>query len=232
MNTQEFIDIEQLRLEAYRLLADGYHRPDPSLPDSMTKLKILLEPVCREAVAFADGMLADIASTGDTGSLEVDYTRLFVGPFNVPAPPYGSVYLEGERQVMGASTADVRKRYLTAGLDLDAGFKDAPDHIAAELEFMHFLIFKAMEAAGSGDFNQVITCLLDQKYFLEIHLGAWIHDFSESVVENANTSFYRNLARATKTFIKEDYRKLSSALTSWSYNSEETHEVASFSGQC
>ena len=232
MNTQDFINLEQVRLEAYRLLADGYHRPNPNFPDGLAKLKICLEQVCREAGKYVDRMQADIAGVDDTEILQVDYARLFVGPFNLPAPPYGSVYLEGERQVMGASTADVQKRYQAAGLDVDAGFKDAPDHIAAELEFMHFMIFKAMEAAASGDFNLVVTRLLDQKSFLEIHLGAWIHKFAENIVDNANTSFYRNLARATAAFIKDDYRILSSALTSWSYNPEEYNKIETFTGQC
>jgi TorA maturation chaperone TorD len=51
-----------------------------------------------------------------------------VGPFLVPAPPYGSVYLEDNRQLMGDSTIDVRRHYLSLGLDLSADFMEAlPD---------------------------------------------------------------------------------------------------------
>ena len=37
----------------------------------------------------------------------VDYAALFVGPFELPAPPYGSVYLERSQRVMGDSTMKV-----------------------------------------------------------------------------------------------------------------------------
>jgi TorA maturation chaperone TorD len=176
-------------------------------------------------------MQADMAGKVGPEDLEVDYARLFVGPFNLLAPPYGSVYLEGERQLMGVSTADVQKRYQAAGLDVATGFKDAPDHIAAELEFMHFLIFKAMEAANQGDVNGIVTCLLNQQSFLEQHLGAWIQEFAGNVVDNAKTAFYRNLARATEAFIKDDYHIISSVLTSWSSNPEKSAEIESLSGQ-
>lgn len=230
MNTQNFFDLEYLRLEAYRLLADGYYRPEQSLLDSLVKLKTCMEQLCSEAGKYINSM----QEPGMVGpaDLEVDYARLFMGPFNVLAPPYGSVYLENERRVMGASTADVQKRYQAAGLDVATGFKDAPDHIAAELEFMHFLIFKAMEAANDGDVNRVATCLLTQQSFLEVHLGAWVAEFVGNVVDNAKTSFYRNLGRATEAFIKDDYHIISSVLTSWSSNPEKSAEIESVSGQC
>ena len=232
MNTQDFLELEYLRLDAYRLLADSYHRPEPSLLDGTGKLKSCMERICSEAGQYISSMQSDIAGMARVETLEVDYARLFVGPFNLMAPPYGSVYLEGERQVMGASTADVQMRYRAAGLDVDTGFKDAPDHVAAELEFMHFLIFKAMEAAGQGDADQVIACLTNQQSFLEIHLGAWIHEFAGKVIENATISFYRNLVRATEEFLKNDYHILTSVLTAWSSNSEKSVEIESPCEQC
>jgi TorA maturation chaperone TorD len=232
MNTQDFFELEYLRLDAYRLLADGYHRPEQSLLDNLGKLATCMERVCSDAGQHIKSIQAGISGMERMEMLDVDYARLFVGPFNLLAPPYGSVYLEGERQVMGASTADVQMRYRAAGLDVDTGFKDAPDHIAAELEFMHFLIFKAMEAADKGDDDHVVANLTNQQAFLEIHLGAWIHEFAGKVVDNAATSFYRNLARATETFVRDDYHILTSFLNSWSPNPEKSAEIESLCGQC
>jgi TorA maturation chaperone TorD len=232
MNTQDFFELEYLRLDAYRLLADGYHRPEQSLLDNLGKLATCMERVCSDAGQHIKSIQAGISGMEGMEMLDVDYARLFVGPFNLLAPPYGSVYLEGERQVMGASTADVQMRYRAAGLDVDTGFKDAPDHIAAELEFMHFLIFKAMEAADKGDDDHVVANLTNQQAFLEIHLGAWIHEFAGKVVDNAATSFYRNLARATETFVRDDYHILTSFLNSWSPNPEKSAEIESLCGQC
>ncbi len=162
----------------------------------------------------------------------MEHARLFIGPYSLLAPPYGSVYLESERKIMGNSTMDVINRYRQSGLIVAEDFKDAPDHIAAELEFMHFLIFKAMEAANQGDVNGIVTGLLNQQSFLEQHLGAWVHEFAGNVVENAKTPFYRNLARATEVFIKDDYHIISSVLTSGSSNPEKFAELESLSGHC
>lgn len=232
MNTRDFCELEYLRLDAYRLLADGYHRPEKSLLDNLGKLTNCMERICSEAGQSIKRMQAAIAGKEGAGLLEVDFARLFVGPFNLLAPPYGSVYLEGERQVMGASTADVQMRYRAAGLDVDAGFKDAPDHVAAELEFMHLLIFKTLEATSQGDTDHFLACLKNQQSFLEIHLGAWVHDFAGKVIENATTSFYRNLARATETFITEDYHILTSVLTASLPINEKSNELEALCGQC
>ena len=57
---------------------------------------------------------------------------------------------------MGDSTMDVRMRYGDARLELAADFKEAPDHIAAELEFMHFLIFKEIAVTLRYDMDRAI----------------------------------------------------------------------------
>ena len=111
-------------------------------------------------------------------------------------------------------------------------FKDAPDHIAAELEFMHYLIYKEIEAANRGDDNSIFTCLADQQSFLKFHLGAWVPEFGRSVLDNGNTTFYQDLARITDGFIKDDYQSISEVLASKTSNSGEFVEFESFPGQC
>lgn len=232
MNTRDFFTHEHLRLEAYRLLADGYYLPEQRLLDGLLKLEVCLEQICNEAGKYAKKMQVGIGNIDGPEYLKVDYARLFVGPYNLMAPPYGSVYLENERLLMGNSTADVQKRYEEAGLDVATGFKDAPDHIAAELEFMHFLIFKEMEAINQGDVKNIVNYFLNQQSFLEDHLGAWMSEFAGNVADNAKTPFYQNLARATEAFITDDYHIISSVLVSLQSNSEKPIEIESFSGQC
>jgi TorA maturation chaperone TorD len=224
MNTQDILDHEHLRFKTYRLLANAYYLPDQNLQDSLTKLGKCLEQICGEAGKYVKKIQADMGQKEGPEYLNVDYAKLFAGPFNLLAPPYGSVYLEDQRMVMGNSTVDVQKRYQEAGLDVDAKFKDAPDHIAAELEFMHFLVFKEMEASSEGGAGAFINCLLIQRSFLEDHLGAWISDFAGNIVNNAQTSFYQNLALATESFVKDDYHTISSMSRSWYSNIEKPVE--------
>jgi len=94
--------------------------------------------------------------------------------------------------------------YRKAGVDLSANFRDAPDHIAAELEFMYFLVFKEVEALENSDIERTFGFLEKQRAFLREHLGAWVFDFAGSIEEKSKTDFYKNLARATKTFVKQE----------------------------
>lgn len=46
------------------------------------------------------------------------YQRLFVGPYALPAPPWGSVYLDHENVLFGNSTLDLREWMLENGIDI------------------------------------------------------------------------------------------------------------------
>jgi TorA maturation chaperone TorD len=59
---------------------------------------------------FFTELKASILSDPELESLKVDYTRLFVGMFKLPAPPYGSAYLEDNR-IMAESIINVRNWY-------------------------------------------------------------------------------------------------------------------------
>ena len=224
MDAEMFIRHEAIRSEIYMLLAESYYPPNEALVDNILDLAEKLELVGLQDINWGGEEILKADSIED---LTVEHARLFVGPYTLLAPPYGSVYMEPERRIMGNSTMDVIKRYQKSGLNMAEDFKDAPDHIAAELEFMHFLIFKEIEASNQGDARRVYTYLLSQQSFLADHLGAWVSEFVGKVVENAQTTFHKNLARATDTFIKDDYLTISSLLKSGAYAFEEANELES-----
>ena len=112
-------------------------------------------------------MRKDIENGQNFKALKVDFAKLFVGPYQLMAAPYGSVYLDDGRTLMGDSTFDVKNRYREEGLDTAKDFKDAPDHITAELEFMYYLVFKEIEAFSDSDIETVIGFIQKQKCFLE-----------------------------------------------------------------
>ena len=76
----------------------------------------------------------------------------------------------------------------------------------------------------------MIDCYESQKSFLEDHLGAWTFEFAEAVVKNAVTEFYRNLAKATSAFLKNDCRVFCTVLTA--KHDEKTTEKESVGGHC
>ena len=213
METQNIVNHESSRMTAFQILSDCFFLPDPGLSEKLEDLEFNMTNVCETAVPLIQNMRKEFKACADLEPLKVDFAKLFVGPYQLSAAPYGSVYLEGERKMMGNSTLDVRERYRDAGLDTAKTFKDAPDHISAELEFMHYLIYKEIEAFAISDIEMAIAFIQRQKSFLEDHLMAWVPEFTGNVVENAKTPFYRNLGRATEVFIKDDYHIITSVLT-------------------
>jgi TorA maturation chaperone TorD len=227
MNTKNLLHDESSRMEAFRLLSDCYFQPDPGLSEKLGILELNLAIVCEPAVVFVQRMRAAFEDEADVEPLKVDFSKLFVGPYKLFAAPYGSVYLDDERTIMGDSTLDVRNRYREAGLGTAKNFKDAPDHITAELEFMYYLIFREIEAFANSDIETAIGFIQKQKSFLEDHLLVWVPEFANCIIENAENPFYPNLAKATKAFLEENYGIVCSILDSEHPDKKKHVEISS-----
>jgi TorA maturation chaperone TorD len=204
MNIDDLLMREKARRDAYKHLAACYHLPNRELATMLKGLERRLGVLGSGVLSYAALMRNEFESLNGLEELKIDFARLFVGPYSLLAPPYGSIYLEGERKIMGHSTLYLLETYRNAGVDLSDNFRDAPDHIAAELEFMYFLVFKEVEALENSDIERTFGFLEKQRAFLREHLGAWVFDFAESIEEKAEDDFYKNLARATKAFVKQE----------------------------
>jgi TorA maturation chaperone TorD len=208
METKDFVSHESFKMEAYQLFASCYYLPGQELATTLDLLERRLKIVCPQAAKYVLSMTEEIHHRENPERLAIEYARLFVGPYGLLAPPYGSVYLEDGRQVMGDSTMHAMAMYAETGLDVAVTFNEAPDHIAAELEFVHFLIFKSVAALGNAEVESAMRYLDMRRAFLQNHLGAWISDFARQVEENTATPFYGNLAKATRTFIQKDLEEI------------------------
>ncbi|MBF0592849.1 MAG: molecular chaperone TorD family protein [Nitrospirae bacterium] len=124
-----------------------------------------------------------------------EYTRLFIGPYKMQCPPWESVYTSSKRLMMQEAHDEVRNFYNEAGLAMNNP-DIMPDHIGAELNFLALLLQDIDAEAEKGqDFQDMA------KRFLDEHLGKWIPQFANDMEDAADTSFYRTLARITKTLI-------------------------------
>lgn len=209
----ELLEHEIHRSRVYRILADAFRPPAPELKDALIRLGDHLTVLESGACDTAAGLPEAFTSAGSMEPLKVDYARLFVGPFLLLAPPYGSVYLDGERRIMGDSTMDVLGHYREMGMDMAENFKDAPDHVSAELEFMHALVCRQAEALRTEDGDGLLDSLHRQHAFFVYHPGAWIPDFTGKIMEHAGTRFYRTLGKVTKRFIEEECEALDTQTT-------------------
>jgi TorA maturation chaperone TorD len=191
--------VEVERAQTYSFLAQACREPDAELLASLAEARSVVAATCAEAIER--GTLEP-----DLGRLRVDYCRLFVGPFKLLAPPYGSVYLERLGRLMGDSTVDVRRRYMDEGLIVAAS--EVPDHVAIELEFAHVLSVRRVNAMRESDFRKANGYGEKRREFLSVHLGAWISEFTADVRRHAWTSFYRELAGAIEAFVSDDHANL------------------------
>ena len=133
--------------------------------------------------------------------MKTDYAALFIGPFALPAAPYGSVYLDKGKQVMGDSTMAVLDLYREVGLKVD--IKDAPDHIAIELEFIHYLYHLEAEAVQDGDHEKRINLAKLRTHFLTNYLAPWVQPFCQNIKKGTSNLFYIKLAECLDLFIAE-----------------------------
>lgn len=196
---EQLIAHEERRGNTYKLLAESYQIPD----EELLQLIESIEDDPDTPIAFED--VSDTIEH-DLETYKVDHSKLFVGPFELLAPPYGSRYLEGSEQVMTESTKDVRDWYRSDGISIDIPEPD--DHVAAELEYLYVLIVRELNAIAENDPETAIGYLERQSNFLDTHLGQWIEPFTEKVVTNAETELYRALGRKTSSFITDDKKRL------------------------
>ncbi len=201
------------RLLLCRFLVQGFTYPDASL------LAVLRAHETWNELAAADEVLnlgialtlADLRACvqGHDGDderlltdLQIEHTYLFITARpHVPAPPYESAYF-GRGLLMGESVSQVLQAYQEAGLAMNEEFDALPDHIAAELEFMFYLIRQEAEAEDSEVWQE------RQKRFLAEHLLRWGPQFLRKVQDSARQPFYRHLAPLTEMWLRAEAQRL------------------------
>jgi TorA maturation chaperone TorD len=190
----------------YRILATAF---SPPKGDTVGLYDALLQ-----AHASLQSSVARVEDMGASEKVRLpalakEHLRLFVGPGHVPCPPYEAVYRKDRPAfekglVMGPSTADVRRAYLTAGLDVSKTYTDLPDHISAEMEFMQFLCAEETRLAQQGNEEEATKIKRMQKEFHRNHVEPWVGDFADRILRSTASPFYRETANVLKQFAKSE----------------------------
>src|SRR5476649_791245 len=80
-----------------------------------------------EAASEAEHLFKKSVSYAE--SFDEAFQRLFIGPYALPAPPWGSVYLDRESVVFGESTVALRHWLRQEGIAAGQQGNDPEDHI-------------------------------------------------------------------------------------------------------
>ncbi len=129
--------------------------------------------------------------------LKIEFSKLFIGPYKLIAPPYGSVYLDGQSQVHGPSTVLVENHFRRHNLKVE--LKEPPDHIAIELEFVGILLQKCESPQLEEEILTFYTDLFEP----------WIDPFCDRIIEGTDIEYFSNLAKLIK-----DTKELTSKMIS------------------
>lgn len=140
------------------------------------------------------------------GDFQVEYNRLFeVGSMGgPPCPLFGGHWERDRMRVM----EELLRFYNYFGLSLTRG--QLPDHITVEMEFMHFLTFKEVEALQEN--RQQNSYQRAQRDFLDRHLGKWVPALQQRLAKLEPLPFFDELVILTDEFLRRERQYLKSIL--------------------
>ena len=199
---KELAESAKFRSHIYGLLAAVFRR-EPNL----ALIRELRAPPLWGVFSDLEVDLGEVfITTPETQLVEIlalEFTRLFIGPNN-HISAHESIFAEtdhGIGSLWGARTVAVKNFIETTGLDYDSEFTGVPDHASVELEFMQRMTAWEADKWQQQDRENAEYCLKVQRMFLDQHLLAWLPQFCDEVIKQADIRFYAGVAELTKNFL-------------------------------
>lgn len=209
MTAVTFVDKIAATADVFRLLSACFYEPDKQLfdeEDFFAQLYTGLRRCLPHKASLAQELAAAMASNSQQDLL-IEYARLFVGPQELLAHPYGSVYLDGPKILMGNSTMNVIERYREADFQIATDLHEMPDHIAVELEFLYLLCYNEAQAESEQRHQDAYEWRDMGENFLNQHLGRWTTFFCDKIRAGTDMAYFRVLAKLTESFILSQAQK-------------------------
>ena len=164
--------------------------------DAAAKLKAVLLS-CREL---------DVSAAKD------EYTRLFLGPDKLIAPPWESCYTAKERALFQESTLAVRSWYQQYSY-VPAGYPSHPDdHISLMMHFLALTTERAAACFGEGLLCGCRSLLEGQKLFEKNHILNWMDAYCTDMDQSSTKLLYPQLVRAMAAFVQYDQQVIGELL--------------------
>ena len=133
-----------------------------------------------------------------------EYTRLFIGPVSLVAPPWESVYGQKDAMLFQESTLEVRNTYRQYGLIPEGYPHVADDSLALELHFMALLAQRGLDAFYAGKNDELTADLTGSSDFLKKHLLVWVPKFLERMKGAKTNILYPQMCLVLDEFLRKD----------------------------
>ena len=141
-----------------------------------------------------------------------EYTRLFIGPMSLVAPPWESVYGQKDAMLFQESTLEVRNTYRQYGLIPEGYPHVADDSLALELHFMALLAQRGLDAFYAGKNDDLTADLTGSSDFLKKHLLVWVPKFLERMKGAKTSILYPQMCLVLDEFLRKDAETLKEVL--------------------
>ena len=196
------------RSSIYGLFQDAIAYPNDEVREALAAGE--LAELMRKGLALAEVDFTPaqewwraLREVGSTEDLAVEYTRLFdAGASGPPCPLYGGLY-GGDRM---KKMEEVVRFYNHFGLTISEEERELPDHLATQLEFMHYLTYREVEALHGG--SDAGPYRRAQRDFVARHLGSWIPKLCERLEEQHANGFFLSFFKLLADFLAWESRQL------------------------
>lgn len=158
----------------------------------------------KEGVKKVVNYLNNYEEKSDFEALHWDYTRMFIGPYELPAPIWESSYVNKDGLLFQAETLKIKHMYLRNNFVCKQQSYEAEDHLGLELDYMYQLTYLLKELLEDSQIAKAKKILQDQDYFLTNHLLNWTPYFSANVLKHADTDFYKGIVKILNGFLQID----------------------------
>ncbi len=188
----------------YAFLASLFHYPDEQTIEAAGSLD----------EKTLEGIFPGLSSpeVPPLAELQTAYTGQFINRLGgIPAPPYGSVYLEKEARVVGQSTLAVAGLYTSAGLSLEQSSEPA-DYLPTELEFLYYLTEGEEQAREQQNLSTARRWVASQADFFNNFFNPWVIPFCERLTADEQAHpCYLWAAELLRRFAKLEKQRLGKA---------------------
>ncbi|HBO24346.1 MAG TPA: Tat proofreading chaperone DmsD [Providencia sp.] len=166
-----------------RVLGAAFYYSPSAIQDIVTLLSsnAWVESWPYESLELKQSIATELAIIEtENESLDEAYQRLFIGPYALPSPPWGSVWLDNEKVLFGDSTVQLRDWMQQNKIDIHLAQNEPEDHIG--------LLFMMVAWVAENCPSKLPELLAD-------HILPWSFLYLDKLQQNADFLFYTGLAK-------------------------------------
>ncbi|MDD0823517.1 Tat proofreading chaperone DmsD [Mannheimia sp. AT1] len=140
---------------------------------------IFSEPNWEQQWPIQHSEIKSLIEQGQTQNLSQDYQYLFIGPNDLPTPPWSSVYLDKESVIFGESLLNLRTFLQKYQIEFSQNTNEPEDHFGLMLMLAAYLAEQKPDVLAE---------------YLTEHLFTWAYRYLALLSEQTDYPFYQGIA--------------------------------------